>query len=434
MARAGGQEGYGPPMHHLTAADVDRLLPMHQAVRAARATALTVAEGRVHAAERSWHRPEGMPGTIGVMPAYLPDDGDDPAIFTTKLVGVFPDATPSVNGMIAVQDAMTGAPLATVDAAAVTAARTAAGSGLSIDLLARPDSRSVAVIGAGVQGLAHLRAAMAVRDVSTVRIWNRTPQRALALADRARTMPGIHTVTVHQTPGEAAAGADIVCVCTNSPTAVLSAQDISAGTHVTAIGAYRHDTRELSADLMAAADAIVVDDRDAASHEAGDVLMAIAEGALSVDAVTADLAQLVSGATTVDRRPADITVYKSVGTSAMDAVAVRHVLAADAGSRLAVYGTLAPGQANDAVLRPYGGTWARGTLRGRRLDDGWRGYPGLEPGGEGAVDVDVLLDATVDWDAVDAFEGTGYRRRRVVATMADGTARVVSTYVLSGRP
>ncbi|WP_370327326.1 ornithine cyclodeaminase family protein [Euzebya sp.] len=311
---------------HLTAADVHRLLPPAVAVSVARRTATTVAAGGVSAAERTWHRPAGMPGQIGVMPCHLPADGTDPAIFTTKVVGVFPDAEVSVDGLVLVLDATTGTPLATVDAAAVTAVRTAAHSGLSIDLLARPDAATAAILGAGAQGWAHLLAAMAVRPITAVRVWNRTPARAESMAARGADELGLAATTA-ATPGAAAAGADVVCACTNSPTPLLGAADIGPGTHVTAIGAFTPDTRELAADLLAAADVIVVDDRDAAAHEAGDVLLAIAEGAITADAVTADLPELVTGRVRAARPAEAITVYKSVGTSAMDAVAVRALLA-----------------------------------------------------------------------------------------------------------
>lgn len=420
-------------MRHLDAPAVHRMLPPAVAIQVARRTAVTTSEGVVHAAERVWHRPPGMPGTIGVMPAHLPDDGQDPAIFTTKLVGVFPAATPSVNGLIAVQDATTGAPLATVDAAAVTAVRTAAHSGLSIDLLASPDARTIAIIGAGVQGWAHLQSAMAVRPLTTVRVWNRSLPAAEDLAARARTLPGVRRVSVHATPGEASREADVVCVCTNSPTPVLTQADVRPGTHVTAIGAFTSDTRELAADLVAAAAAIVVDDRAAASEEAGDVLLAIAEGAITPDAVTADLAELITGVVPLDRPASAITAYKSVGTSAMDAVACRALLAVAADHHLAVYGTLAPGRANHGVLAPAGGTWTAGTVAGQRLDDGWHGYPGLvlDPAGD-RVAVHVLSTADpIDWPAVDAFEGSGYRRRRAVVQLAGGEPVVASTYVLA---
>lgn len=315
-------------MRHFDAAAVRELLPMPAAIRAARATASAVAEGRVYQAERVWHTPDGMPGQMGVMPSYLPPDGDAPGLFVTKLVGVFPDATPSVNGVITVADGTTGQPLATIDAGAITEIRTAAHSGLSVDLLARPDASSLAVIGTGVQAWGHLRAVVSVRHIDRVRVWNRTPERAQSFADRVAEEMGFSTVEVAHTVAEATAGADIVCVCTNSPTALVTAADIDPSTHVTAIGAFRPDTRELAADLIAGAAAIVVDDRAAAAHEAGDILMAIDEGAITPAAVIADLAELVTGAVMIDRRAGDITVYKSVGTSAMDAVAVRHLLAA----------------------------------------------------------------------------------------------------------
>lgn len=315
-------------MKHLDAEAVRRLLPMPAAIQAARDTATTVADGRVYQADRVWHAPPGMPGRIGVMPSYLPAEGDAPALFVTKLVGVFPAATPSVDGVIVVTDGDTGRPLVTVDAGAVTAARTAANSGLSVDLLARPEATTVALVGAGVQAWAHLRAVTAVRPVDTLRVWNRTGERAEALADRARGLDGITDVRVGATVADATRDADIVCVCTNSPDALVTAPDIAPGTHVTAIGAFSHDTRELGPDLMAKADAIVVDDRTAAAHEAGDILMAVAEGAITPGAVTADLAELVTGRVRIDRQWTDVTIYKSVGTSAMDAVAVRFLLGA----------------------------------------------------------------------------------------------------------
>ena len=170
-------------MIHLTASDVDRLFPVDAAIAAARTTALTVARGQVHQAARIWHQPPGMPGQFGVMPSYLPDDGDDPAIFVTKLVGVFPGATPSVNGVLVVADGTTGAPLATIDAAAVTARRTAGASAVSIDLLSRSrrhEHRHHRCGGAGFR--AHLEAACAVRPPR--------PGPALEPIRRTSSLPG----------------------------------------------------------------------------------------------------------------------------------------------------------------------------------------------------------------------------------------------------
>ncbi len=409
---------------------VQGLLPWPAAVEAARSTAEAVAAGAVHQADRIWHQPDGMPGQIGIMPSYLPDDGQDPAVFVTKVVGVFPTADPSVNGVLVVLDGATGAPLVTLDVSAVTARRTAAASALSVDLLAREDASSMAVIGAGAQGRAHLEAICAVRDVVEVRVWNRTQGRAEALVEHARAELGISRVAVAGTPAAAADGADIVSVCTNSPTALLGASDIADGAHVTAIGAFSPDTRELAADLIAAG-RVFVDDRAAAAHEAGDILMAIEAGVVDDGVVVADLAELVTDTVTLGPAGGRPTVYKSVGTSAMDAVAVRHLLRAEAATRLAVYGTLAPGGTNEAVLRPFGGRWTAGTVRGRRLDDGWNGYPGLTLEGTEPVHVDLLEAPSIDWNLIDHFEGPGYVRRRVIVRTEKEEAVLANTYVLA---
>lgn len=112
------------------------------------------------------------------------------------------------------------------------------------------------------------------------------------------------------------------------------------------------------------------------------------------------------------------------------------VTGGDASERLAVYGTLAPGESNADVLARLGGTWTRGTVRGTRHGDGWHGYPGLVLDDGGDVPVDVLESAgLVDaWDTIDSFEGPGYRRVAVTVTLDDGVAVAAQVYVLAGAP
>lgn len=109
---------------------------------------------------------------------------------------------------------------------------------------------------------------------------------------------------------------------------------------------------------------------------------------------------------------------------------------------LAVYGTLAPGESNAAVMAGMAGTWTHGTVRGRRHDSGVgaaTGYPGvvLQPAPEAgpAVDVPVRLFTSADLPAhlerLDAFEGPGYRRTTVLVTLQDGTRRPAWIYELA---
>ena len=114
----------------------------------------------------------------------------------------------------------------------------------------------------------------------------------------------------------------------------------------------------------------------------------------------------------------------------MDAVAVRRILAADAGGRLATYGTLRPGEPNVSVLESYGGSFVAGSVVGERTRDGWRGYPGLTADGGDTVPVSLLTEARIDWNEVDDFEGPGYRRRRMVVSTEQGPL-LSNVYVLA---
>ncbi len=90
--------------------------------------------------------------------------------------------------------------------------------------------------------------------------------------------------------------------------------------------------------------------------------------------------------------------------------------------RLAVYGTLAPGASNAAVLAGIDGAWRAGTIAGRRHEDGWHGYPGVVLGGDGRVPVEVLTSPALaaHLDRLDRFEGPGYRRVVTTVLLDDG--------------
>src|SRR5438128_6110844 len=121
---------------------------------------------------------------LAAMPAYLPSAG----ALTTKLVSLFPRNTdrPTHQAVIVVFDPAHGTPVALMDGEAITAARTAAGSALATDLLARRDARVLAVLGTGVQARAHLRAVPRVRAFAEIRVAGRDAAKARALAEDAR--------------------------------------------------------------------------------------------------------------------------------------------------------------------------------------------------------------------------------------------------------
>ena len=164
-------------------------------------------------------------------------------------------------------------PLAVFDGAALTSLRTAAVSGLATRYLANPEAERLVIFGAGVQGHSHLQAMRAVRPVWLVTVVSRTPERAAQLVDRARALDMEASVG----GPEAVAKADLVCTCTTSAEPLFDGALLKAGAHVNAVGSYQPETRELD-DAAVTRARIVVETRDAALAEAGDLLIPLKAG------------------------------------------------------------------------------------------------------------------------------------------------------------
>ncbi len=230
---------------------------------------------------------------------------------------------PLIHGLYVLFAPETLAPVALLDGAALTALRTAAVSALATRHLARADARRLVVFGAGAQARAHVAAMRAVRELEHVAIVGRDQARAEALAGEVRA-DGLPADVADAT---AVRDADIVCTCTTSRTPLFEAALVAPGTHVNAVGAYRPDARELGGDLLARA-LVVVETRASALAEAGDIVLAVADGAVEAGALR-ELAAVVRG---TERRAGDaqVTVFKSVGLAFEDLV-----VAAAAAGRLA---------------------------------------------------------------------------------------------------
>jgi len=211
-------------------------------------------------------------------------------------------------------------PRAVIDGAALTALRTAAVSALATRHLANPDAERLVIFGAGVQGHSHLLAMRAVRPIWLVTVVSRTPQRAGELVDRARALDMEASVG----GPEAVAKADLVCTCTTSPEPLFDGALLKPGTHINAVGSYQPHTRELD-DAAVARARIVVETREAALAEAGDLVIPMKAGVVGPSAIVADLSEVVRGAA-VRTSPEDITIFKSVGVAFEDLVVAKAAL------------------------------------------------------------------------------------------------------------
>jgi ornithine cyclodeaminase len=225
-----------------------------------------------------------------------------------------------INAVYVLFDPATQEPEAVLDGAALTAIRTGAVSALATRFLARENSERLVILGAGVQARSHLEAMVTVRPIREVTVVSRTAEKAETLARRARELGLTSRVG---NPG-AISTADVVCACTSSETPVVEGALLREGTHVNAIGSYQPHTRELDTESIRRA-LVVVETREAALEEAGDLLIPIAEGGIDRSHIVADLQELVRGAP-VRASDEDITVFKSVGLGFEDLVLARAAL------------------------------------------------------------------------------------------------------------
>ena len=239
----------------------------------------------------------------------------------SKLITSFPDnpaksTLPAVQAVVVLFDGRDGRPLATIDGTELTYWRTAADSALGAKLLSRPDPRTMLVVGAGEMAPRLVRAHRAVRpSISRVMIWNRTAERASALAASLRG-EGIAAEAVADLDA-ATREADLISTCTRSHTPLIKGANLKTGAHLDLVGGYTPETRE-SDDEAARRAAIFVDRRESAFHSVGDILQPIASGAIAESAVRGDLYDLAPGKIDGRRSPNDITMFKNAGGGHLD--------------------------------------------------------------------------------------------------------------------
>ena len=330
----------------LSASDVRRALTARDAVGAMRAAFGELSGGTAAVPVRA--HLECARGVMLVMPAVL---GAQPAL-GAKVVSVFPDnpsrGAPAVQGAVLLLDAETGRARALLDGTSLTGVRTAAASTLATDLLARADADVLAVFGAGTQGRSHVELLARTRRLREVRIVSRSGASAERLA--ARLSKAVDTLVPEDRPGPpplvravrdpAAAldGAGLVVTATSSTTPVFATSDLAPGAHVNAVGSYRPDMQEVDADLVRRA-RVVVDQREAAWSETGDLIVPADAGLIDRDTVDAEIGEIVNGAAPAGRDGRDFTLFESVGNAAQDiAIAETAVARAEA----AGLGVLAP--------------------------------------------------------------------------------------------
>jgi thiomorpholine-carboxylate dehydrogenase len=207
----------------------------------------------------------------------------------------------------------TGVTEAILDGRYITEVRTAAVSAVSTRRLARKDAQVLGIVGSGVQARSHCKALGLVRRFREVRAWSPNPERLREFAAETGSLAMESAEAVVR-------GADVVVAVTPSPTPVIQSEWVGDGAHVIAVGSCLPSRRELDPALVARA-RLIVDSREAALKEAGDVVMGIAEGRWTAEHIAAELGELPAR-----QNDREITVFKSVGLAVEDIFAAQLVL------------------------------------------------------------------------------------------------------------
>ena len=291
--------------------DVRELLDMPSCIEAMAEVLASLARGELFNPLRSIARPPDAGTLLGLMPAYRAAPA--PA-YALKEIVIVPD-NPSRGldthmGGVLLHDGETGELVAVMNASAVTEIRTAAVSGVATRALARPDAQRVAILGAGAQARGHVHAMRAVLTDPEIRIWARRLEAAEELA-------GEVGATVAPSVDAALFGAEVVCTTTASVEPIVEKRWLARGAHVNAVGSCFPTTRELDTETVAHA-SFFTDRRESCLNEAGDYILAAAEGAIGPEHIKAELGEVLAGMHPGREHEDELTVFESLGIAVED--------------------------------------------------------------------------------------------------------------------
>jgi alanine dehydrogenase len=308
----------------LSREQVQELLDMRAAIDAVESGLVEFSAGQAVMPVRVTTPVPAHGGVVLGMPAFL---GQTNAL-GTKIVTVYKNnparGLPTILAVVVVNDPETGKVEAIMDGGYLTAVRTAAASAVGTKYLARPESRTLGILGTGVQGFSHLWAMKEVSAVEQVVIYNRSVDKAREFKRQYAERFGLPIEIV---PNEEAVcrASDILVLATTAAEPIIRREWLKPGLHINAVGSHSPGARELDSDTVAAA-RIVVDSREANLKESGDLLIPMNEGRISAEAFADEIGEVAVGKKPGRGSPDEITIYKSVGIAIEDVATANLVL------------------------------------------------------------------------------------------------------------
>ena len=261
---------------------------------------------------------DNEPNLLLLMPAIKQDDR-----LIVKLVCVAPQnklaGEPTIQGTLYLADALSGSPIAMFDASEITKWRTAAASALAASYLARPESKSLTVVGNGALAPYLIRAHCSMSSITELRIWGRSAARSELIAEDVS--PSVDRVIVTDDLKEAVTHADIVTCVTMSREPLIFGRWLKPGQHLDLVGSYKKSMREVDREAMKVASIYI--DTEAATREAGELWEGLEKNDFTRDDIRGDLFDLCRGKVNGRSSDSEITVFKSVGHALEDFATAR---------------------------------------------------------------------------------------------------------------
>lgn len=303
----------------LTKDDIRQTVTMRDAIDLVKVAFQELSEGRAVVPLRSFIDVEPGRDVMFMMPAYVP--GMQALGF--KMISIFQEngkrGLPVGNAIVCAVNAETGVPEALMNGAYLTALRTGAVSGASTELMARDDAKHLVVIGSGTQGVTQAAAVCEVREVERITVVYRNEESFTRYREMiAEDWPGLlDRIEGTSDPEAAVREADVVCLATTSKTPVFEDGWVRPGTHVSGVGSFTPQMQEAPADFIARA-RVVVDMKEHALEEAGDLIIPLRDGTIREDHIVGELGELVAGNIPGRTSDDEVTFFKSVGNAVQD--------------------------------------------------------------------------------------------------------------------
>lgn len=253
---------------------------------------------------------------FGVMPGAMGAH----AVFGAKLISVFPEnfarGIQSHQGLVILFDPESGAPVCVVHAGELTAIRTAAASAVATDALARKDACRLTLLGYGEQAATHARSIGKVRDLKSIVVWGRSPERARAFAERTQAELEV-PISAAGSVKEAVSEADIVCTVTSAAEPILMGEWVRPGTHLNLVGSSHAGPAEVDSEVVVRS-RFIADSREGVLNQGAEFLRAKAAGLVDDKHIVAEIGQVLAGEIEGRRSAEEITIYKSLGHVVQD--------------------------------------------------------------------------------------------------------------------